>query len=319
MIGVRAEFDYEVNITMISRTIKDGYGLYLLESEELRVWVWELGATITRIDFKGRTVTLGYDKAEDYLNGTTYAGATIGRFANRIAKGRFTLNGKEYQTTVNENGNTLHGGPNSYDKRRWEGVNVNDGVRFTLVSPDGDNGFPGKLKMHVDYSVCGGELRVDYRAVSDADTIYAPTNHSYFNLDGAENILSTTMKIDACGVLEVDSELIPTGKILPAEGDFDFSAPRAIGRNYDHCFVLAEGAGEKAAVASAGGVTLAVSTDFPSIQFYTGGALSSGFHTSQGFALEPGFCADTPNQPAFGSCTLKAGEEFQKFIRYEFT
>lgn len=304
---------------MISRTIKDGYGLYLLESEELKVWVWELGATIARIDFKGRTVTLGYDKAEDYLNGTTYAGATIGRFANRIAKGRFTLNGREYQTTVNENGNTLHGGPNSYDKRRWEGVNVNDGVRFTLVSPDGDNGFPGKLKMHVDYSVRGGELRVDYRAVSDADTIYAPTNHSYFNLDGAENILSTTMKIDACGVLEVDDELIPTGKILPAEGDFDFSAPRAIGRNYDHCFVLAEGAGERAAVASAGGVTLAVSTDFPSIQFYTGGALSSGFHASQGFALEPGFCADTPNQPAFGSCTLKAGEEFHKFIRYEFT
>lgn len=304
---------------MISRTIKDGYGLYLLESDELKVWVSELGATITRIDFKGRTVTLGYDKAEDYLNSATYAGATIGRFANRIAKGRFTLNGREYQTTVNENGNTLHGGPNSYDKRRWEGVNVNEGVRFTLISPDGDNGFPGRLKMHVDYAVRGGELRVDYRAVSDADTIYAPTNHSYFNLDGAETILGTTMQIKARGVLEVDSELIPTGTVLPAEGDFDFSAPRAIGRNYDHCFVLSEGAGEKAAVASAGGVTLSVSTDFPSIQFYTGGGLSSGFHASQGFALEPGYCADTPNRPEFGCCTLKAGEEFHKFIRYEFT
>jgi aldose 1-epimerase len=279
----------------------------------------ELGATVTEVAYRGRPVALAYGHAADYLQHGAYLGAIVGRFANRIGGGRFPLGGKTIELQKNENGNTLHGGPNSYDKRRWEGVNVNEGVRFTLISPDGDNGFPGRLKMHVDYAVRGGELRVDYRAVSDADTIYAPTNHSYFNLDGAENILGTTMQIKARGVLEVDGELIPTGTILPAEGDFDFSAPRAIGRNYDHCFVLAEGAGEKAAVASAGGVTLSVSTDFPSIQFYTGGALGSGFHASQGFALEPGYCADTPNRPEFGSCTLKAGEEFHKYIRYEFT
>ena len=301
---------------MIERTIREGYSFYRLSNDRLRVQLCDLGAAITEIRFLGRCVTLGYDSPEDYLRGTNYVGAVIGRVANRIGGGQFTLGGRRRQLDRNENGNTLHGGSGSFDKRRWESGIDGESVCFRLVSPDLDNGFPGTMEMTAVYTLSGSELRLDLEAVSDADTYFAPTSHSYFNLDGAEDIRGTLLQINASGVTEVDGELIPTGRILPAEGDLDFSRPRPIGRDYDHCFCIS---GEPACTAAAGGIRLTILSDMPGLQLYTGAGLSNGLHPHQGFALEPCFYPDTPNNPAFPSCLLRRGERARHTIRLRFS
>ena len=223
---------------MVKTTIFGAYRLFVLESEELRVSVTELGATVTAVDYRGRRVGLGYERAEDYLAHDAYLGAIVGRFANRIGGGRFPLGGRTVELDRNEKGNTLHGGADSWDRRIWSGRVEGESAVFTLLSPDGDRGFPGNLTARVRYTVTGSELRIDFEGETDADTVFAPTSHMYFNLRGEGSVLGMEMQIGARGVLEVDGALIPTGRILPAEGDFDFSSPRPIARSYDHAFVL---------------------------------------------------------------------------------
>lgn len=300
---------------MIERTNFDGISLFRLSSGELSVSVMEYGATVTDVSYRGRRVGQGYRTVEEYRQGTAYIGAAVGRFANRIGGGAFTLNGKRYELSRNEGENTLHGGAGSWDSRLWHGEIVGESLRMTLFSPDGDKGFPGNLTAAVTYTVTGNELRLDFEGQSDADTVFAPTTHMYFNLNGGGSILDTEMQIDAAGYLEIDGALIPTGRVLPAEGDFDFSAPRPIAQDYDHCFVLR---GERACTARAGGVALTLTTDFPALQFYTGSKLGEPFGVNGGFAIEPEFYPDAVNKPDFPSAVLKAGELFRKYAVFRF-
>ena len=291
-----------------------GYAAYTLASDELEVTVTELGSTVTRLRFRGRTLSLGYDTAAAYLAGTSYLGAIVGRFANRIGGGSFTLDGQRWELTKNENGNTLHGG-GAFHKRRWQSGTEGESVVFTLFSPAGDMGFPGDLTARVRYTVTGGTLRIDFEGEAAADTVYAPTSHMYFNLDGSPDVRGHVLQMDAGGVLEVDGALIPTGVVLPPAGDFDFSAPRPIGRDYDHCFVLKK---DGLCRVCAGGVALTLATDFPAVQLYSGAFLEPEIGAHRGFALEPEFCPDAPNKPAFPSALLHAGEHFRKYAEYRF-
>lgn len=301
---------------MIQKQALFGYEKYVMDSGALRVSVMDLGATVTSIEFLGRQMLLGYDTAEGYRKGGAYMGAVVGRYANRIAGAAFSLNGRRYSLAKNEGENQLHGGPKAFDKRRWRGEILGENsLRFTLFSPDGDNGFPGNLTASVTYSVEGGALRLDFEGESDADTVFAPTSHMYFNLDGSENILNTQVKINGFGYLEVGADLIPTGRICPAKGEFAFSSLRPLGQNYDHCFPLK---GEEACTARAGDVELSIKTDFPAIQLYTAGALGEPFGANRGFAVEPEFYPDSPNHPEFPSALLRAGEHFHRYAEYRF-
>ena len=301
---------------MVKTTNFGAYKQFILESEDLRVSVMELGATVTDVTFRGRRVGLGYERAEDYLTHGAYLGAIVGRFANRIGDGSFALSGKHVVLQKNENGNTLHGGADSWDRRVWQGRVEGESAVFTLLSPDGDNGFPGSVNALVRYTVSGSELRIDFEGDTDADTVFAPTSHMYFNLRGEGSVLGMKMRIPAAGVLEVDRALIPTGRILPAEGDFDFSSLRPVGRPYDHAFVLQ---GTRACEAVDGGIRMTLDTDFPALQFYTGTYLGEPFGDCCGFAVEPEIHPDAPNHPSFPSALLRPGETFRRCASYRFS
>ena len=292
-----------------------GYPLYTLSSDELQVSVTALGATVTQILYRGGPVALGYATAAEYLAGKDYLGAIVGRYANRIGGAAFTLGGRRYALRANENGNTLHGA-GAFDKALWQGEIRGDSLRLTLRSPDGEMGFPGNLQAAVTYTVEGSALRLDFEGESDADTVYCPTTHLYFNLDGSEDIRGHVLQLKASGWLETDGELIPTGTVCPAEGDFDFSEARPLGRDFDHCFLLSS---PKACRFTAGGIALELETDYPAMQLYTGSGLNAPHHANSGFAIEPEFCPDCPNQPALGSALLKAGEHFHKYAVYTFS
>ena len=303
-------------MSMIEKRDFGGYEQYILGSDELELSVMTLGATVTGLKFRGRETVLRYDAAEDYLNKIGYINAAIGRYANRIRGARFSLNGREYILPANEGRNQLHGGPESYDRRVWQGELVcDDAVRFTLFSPDGDNGFPGNLTAAVTYRVQGGAFRMDFEAVSDADTVFAPTSHLYFNLDGSAHILDHELMINAGRYLEVDGELIPTGRLLPTEGDFDFKAMRKVAGDYDHCFVLSS---SHACTVQAGGISMELHTDFPALQIYTASMMGEPFGRNAGLAIEPEFFPDSPNHPEFPTTLLKAGEKFHKYAEVRF-
>lgn len=299
---------------MIEKRDFGGYAQYILDSDSLSVSVTELGATVTGIRFKDRERILSYDKAEDYLTKAKFICTFVGRYANRIGKARFSLNGKEYILPANEGQNQLHGGPDAYDRRRWRSEVKGGAVRFELDSPDGDGGFPGNLTAAVTYSVEGSTLRMDFEGVCDADTVYAPTSHMYFALNGG-SCLDYVLQINAGRYVEVDGELIPTGRLLPTEGAFDFNTPRPIGQNYDHCFVLDS---THACTVKAENVTLEVHTDFPAVQIYTGSKLKAPFVPNSALAIEPEFLPDSPNHPDFPSTVLKAGENFHRYMEFKF-
>ena len=291
--------------------------LFLLSGGDLRVAISSRGATVTSLRYRGRETVLGYDSDEGYLRGGAYLGATIGRVGNRIGGSAFTLNGVRYVLAPNEGPNQLHGGPNSYDRRLWTAEKLgDDALRFTLDSPDGDNGFPGNLRAAVTYRVTGSTLRIEFEGESDRDTVYAPTNHMYFDLAGKGRILEARLWLGADRVVEPGPGLIPTGRLLPAEGAFDFHALRPVAQDYDHAFVLA---GEHACRMEDGGIAMDLYTDFPGLQVYTGKFLDPPHGPNQGLALEPEFLPDAPNQPAFPSIELRAGERFFRWAEYRFS
>ena len=175
-----------------------GYSMYTISSDTLSVSVMSLGATVTKLAYLGRNVVVSLKTPDDYLQDTSYLGAIVGRYANRIAGGRFPLNGKTVQVEQNEGRNHLHGGSVGFHKRIWAAERLGEqAVRFTLHTPDGDAGYPGALTMHVTYRVEGSRLFLDFEGVSTKDTILAPTTHMYFNLGGTESILGTTLQINA--------------------------------------------------------------------------------------------------------------------------
>lgn len=328
--------------------------MYTLKSPELEVKLITLGARIQTINAPDRNgafadVVLGFSTAAEYQGeGGRYFGAIVGRYGNRIAKGQFAIDGKTYHVPINNNGQSLHGGLDGFDNRIWSAKQLPDGVEFTLVSPDGDQGYPGQLTAHVRYTLHGPSLKIEYSATTTKPTVLNLTNHSYFNLAGEGNgtILNQKVEIHADRYTPVDAVLIPTGELSSVAGTpFDFRMPHTVGERieaandqlkiaggYDHNFVLNGEAGtlRTAAVAldPASGRLLRVETTEPGVQFYTGNFIKDGQMTGTGgkkYQHRGGFCfetqhfPDSPNHPAFPSTLLRPGQTFHSTTVFSFT
>lgn len=327
----------------------------LVNASGMEVRAMTYGAIILSIrvpDAKGviGDVVLGYDSLAGYVRSSPYFGAVVGRYGNRIAKGRFTLSGKTYTLAVNNGPNALHGGLRGFDKAVWaaEPVRTDSGVGvvFTLVSPDGDEGYPGTLTARVTYTLLNGrnELVIDYEGTADQATPLNITNHSYFNLAGAGDILGHVLTLNADSLTPVDTTLIPTGAITPVAGTpFDFRTPTAIGARidardaqikngggYDHNFVLnrsAPGLVHAARVTEpTTGRTLDVSTTEPGVQFYSGNFLDGTltgkggrvYQHRNGFCLETQHYPDSPNHANFPSTILQPGTTYHSRTVFAF-
>lgn len=313
------------------------------------------GGILTSIhvpDRQGRlaNVALGFDSLAKYEAGHPYFGAITGRYANRIADGKFRLNGVEYRLFLNEGDCSLHGGAAGFDKQVWEAHADEGGVELFYASPDGDEGYPGALDVSVRYSLSeDNALRIDYAAVTDAPTVLNLTNHSYFNLlgEGEGTVDDHVLTINADHYTPTDKRQIPTGEIAPVAGTpFDFRRPKVIGpgqrsahpeilmaKGYDHNFVLNRGGldvGELGLAArvyeARTGRIMEVWTTEPGVQFYAGNVLdttlvgTSGrlYRQSDGLALETQHFPDSPNQPRFPSTLLRPGERFVSTTVYRF-
>ena len=295
-------------------------------------------------------VVLGYDTLEEYEKASPYFGCLVGRYGNRIAKGKFTLNGQTYTLAVNNGPNALHGGLKGFDKVVWA-ARVTAGflgpaLELTYTSKDGEEGYPGTLKVTAVYTLTSDNgLRLDYTATTDKDTIVNLTQHSYFNLAGHGDILGHVVYLNADKFTPVDSTLIPTGELRPVEGTpFDFRTPTAIGARinvdeeqikygggYDHNWVINKPAGQLGLQArvtepTTGRVLEVLSTE-PGLQFYCGNFLDGSitgkggwvYQRRNAFCMEPQHFPDSPNKPEFPSVVLRPGQVYRNTIIYRFT
>lgn len=283
-------------------------------------------------------IVLGFETLDEYARNPRYFGALIGRHANRIARGRFSLNGVEYQLPCNNGPNHLHGGFKGFDKRVWNGSTAGNVVHLSYLAEDGEEGYPGNLTAVVTYALVDNELYIDYHATTDRDTIVNLTNHSYFNLRGAGTILDHELMLNADHFTPVSSDLIPTGEIKSVEGTpMDFRKAKAIGAEldqvaggYDHNFVLNDWDGSLRLAARlyepVSGRALEILTTEPGIQFYSGNFLDGSYIGKNGVAyekytglcLEPQHFPDAPNHPNFPSTVLRPGEEYKHRSVYRF-
>lgn len=318
---------------------------YYIGNDKLNVALSNYGASIVSIRFYERELCLGFILKDERIKSGTYSGAVIGRVANRIANGEFTLNGTTYHLSQNDGNNTLHGGENGFDRMCYvaemdDNLPGNKSITMIGVSADGDQGFPGTLTTRVKFSVEDAELRIDFSAVSDKDTVWSPTIHPYFCLGDDKTVDKTYLTINADYYTPIDANLIPTGEIRSVAGTpFDFRNPKEIGadigsnelkrtKGYDHNFVLNnERKVEKDYVAKAfdksSGIEMEIYTDLPGLQFYSGNYLK-GFSNShyiqphEGFAIEPQFFPNAVNTPIFKQPLLKKAEFKSYFIKYRF-
>jgi len=321
----------------------------LTNSLGFAVSVTNYGGAITSLKTPDRhgnfeEIVLSYETLDDYVRNPRFFGALIGRHANRIARGKFSLNGVEHQLSCSDGVNHLHGGFRGFDKRVWTVREDNNVLHLTYFSEDGEEGYPGNLTASVDYTLLDNELRVDYRATTDLDTIVNLTNHSYFNLRGEGTILDHELMLSADHFTPVSKDLIPTGEISSVEGTpMDFRKAKAIGSEihnaydqlgftggYDHNFVLNDWDGSLSLAArlydATTGRVLEILTTDPGIQFYSGNFLDGSLIGKGGVAyvryaglcLEPQHFPDTPNHPNFPSTTLRAGEEYRHTSIYRF-
>ena len=296
-------------------------------------------------------VVLGYDRLAGYLKSTPYFGSLVGRYGNRIAKGKFTLNGKQYTLAQNNDGNSLHGGIKGFDKVVWDVVStkaVAGGASLELhyVSQNGEEGFPGSLSVTAVYTLTSDNaLQLDYTATTDQDTVLSLTQHSYFNFAGAGDILNHQVQIYADQFTPVDATLIPLGELRSLDGSpLDFRHAEKIGarinandeqtklgQGYDHNYVLSKPGGQLGLAArvyeETSGRLMEVWTTEPGMQFYTGNFLDGTitgkgdwtYQRRNGFCMEPQHFPDSPNQPNFPSCVLKPGQTFKSTIAYRFS
>ena len=326
-------------------TLTNSHGL------KARVMTW--GATLVSMEVPDRAgkmadITLGFDSLDGYLGAHPFFGSTAGRYANRIAKGKFTLNGKEYTLATNNGVNHLHGGIKGFDKKNWkaDAIEGANGVRFSVTSPDGDEGYPGTLKASVTYTLTADDaLRLDYEIATDKATVVNLTNHAYWNLAGAGtgDILGHELTLHAGRFTPVDDGSIPTGKLDPvAGGPMDFTKAKAIGKDfaqmtgtpggYDHNFVIDQ---EKPATLTLAaevhdpksGRVMKIATTEPGIQFYTGNYLDGKvtgkggkvYEKNFGLCLETQHFPDSPNQPQFPSAVLRPGIPYRSTTVHTFS
>lgn len=298
---------------------------------------------------KKDNITFGYDTFDETLKGDMSFGSVVGRFANRIAKGKFSIDGVVYNTPINNGPNTLHGGPAGWHSVVWNTEILKDSkfpaVKFTYVSPDMEEGFPGTVNASITYTwTDNNEIVMDYTCTTDKKTVVNVTNHAYFNLHGAGNgdILDHEVTLKASAFTPVDSFMIPTGEIRPVAGTpFDFNTPHKIGerigekydqlilgRGYDHNFVLDNKDEVDVTVYEpVSGRMLEVITDQPGMQLYTGNFLDGTkighggkpFNFRSGMCLESGHYPDSPNHPEFPSTILNPGETFKSTTIYRFS
>ena len=329
----------------------NGLSIYTLTNTlGYEVSVTNYGGAVTSLKTPDRNgnfgeIVLGFETIDDYVHNPRYFGALIGRHANRIARGRFSLDGVEYQLPCNNGANHLHGGFKGFDKRVWDVRESDKTLHLTYFSKDGEESYPGNVAAAVDYTLLDNELRIDYRATTDQDTIVNLTNHSYFNLKGDGTILDHQLTLNADSFTPVGSDLIPTGKIRPVEETpMDFRNGKAIGAEisedydqlgftggYDHNFVLNDYDGS---LRSAGrlyepstGRVLEVLTTQPGMQFYSGNFLDGTFVGRNGFTyvkyaglcLEPQHFPDAPNHSNFPSTVLRPGEKYMQTTVFRFS
>jgi aldose 1-epimerase len=299
---------------------------------------------------KPADVVLGFDNVDGYVanfNGSSDAffGALIGRYANRIAHGSFTLDGQKYSLPLNNGANSLHGGPHGFNNVVWKAKPIANGVELSYLSKDGEAGYPGNLTATVRYTLIKGDLRIEYSATTDKDTVVNLTNHSYFNLAGQGDILNHQLTLRASRFTPVDAGLIPTGELKPVEGTpFDFRKPTTVGarinasdeqlhlgRGYDHNWVLDNNSGKLAEAAEVyeptSGRVLKVLTDQPGIQFYSGNFLDGSIKGKGGtpYQLHAALCLETqhfpdsPNHPDFPTAELKPGQTYHTTTVFSFS
>jgi aldose 1-epimerase len=331
---------------------KEAHIYRLINSEGVEVDVTNYGATLVSIKAPDRhgnfaDITAGYDDVAGYEEGKSYFGGTVGRYANRIARGEFTLNGVKYTLTKNNGPNHLHG---DFNKRWWSPEDVSTPqeprLRLRYLSKDGEEGYPGNVNVTVDYALTeANELKLDFEATTDKDTVLNLTNHSYFNLASAGDILSHEVTLFASHFIPVDETQIPTGEIRLVEGTpFDFRTPHAIGARinaddqqlkiglgYDHTYVVDNGGASAPVLAARAfeprtGRVLEVFTTEPGVQFYTGNHLDGSSHGKgktytfrTDFCLEVQHFPDSPNHPNFPTTVLKAGEVRRAHTIYRFS
>ncbi len=333
---------------------KEVYLLTLTNKAGNVLKITNFGARITWIEVPDKNnrkdnITFGYDTFDEMIKGDPYFGSVVGRYANRIAKGKFTLDGVEYNLAINNGVNSLHGGPGGWHSRVWDVVDAKDpkepAVIFTLKSPDMEEGDPGNMDVSVRYTWTDkNEIVIDYTCTTDKKTVLNITNHAYFNLHGAGNgdILDHQLVIKAGKFVAVDSTLIPTGELRTVTGTpFDFTTPHTVGerinenydqlilgKGYDHTFVLDNIEEVDATVYDPqSGRFMEVITDQPGVQFYCGNFLDGKavghggkpyIHRS-GLCLETGHYPDSPNHPEFPTTVLNPGETFKSQTIYRFS
>lgn len=314
----------------------------LTNSLGFEVSVTNYGGAVTSLKTPDRAgnfgeIALGFETLDEYVHNPRYFGALIGRHANRIARGRFSLNGVEYQLPCNNGANHLHGGFKGFDKRVWDVRESEKTLHLTYFSKDGEEGYPGNVTAAVDFTLLDNELHIDYRATTDRDTLVNLTNHSYFNLRGEGTILNHQLTLNADSFTPVSEDLIPTGEIRSVEGTpMDFRNGKAIGADldaaggYDHNFVLNNYDGSmKPALRlydPSTGRILEVLTTQPGMQFYSGNFLdgtlvgrnSVPYVKYAGLCLEPQHFPDAPNHSNFPSTVLRPGEEYRQSTIYRF-
>lgn len=327
---------------------KDVFLYTLTNAKGVQVKISNYGATVTSWvspdkNNKPSSIVLGFDSLSGYLAKPPYFGAVVGRYGNRIAKGKFKIDNTQYTLATNNGSNALHGGLKGFDKQVWDASTQNDSTASLLLSytsKDGEEGYPGNLKVTVRYTLTNDdELKIEYNATTDKPTVLNLTNHSYFNLTGdvSNSILDETLMIDADNYTPVDTTLIPTGEIKPVKGTpFDFTKAKKIGLEigavsggYDHNFVLNKKDSSLQKIAalkdSISGRTLEVFTTQPGVQFYTGNFLDGTLSTPgakkinqhAALCLETQHFPDSPNQPKFPTTLLLPGEQFHSVTVYK--
>jgi aldose 1-epimerase len=331
--------------------------IYTLSEGPIEVRVTNYGGYLVSLkvpDRNGKSadIVLGFDDLDGYVNnnthkGTAYLGPIVGRYANRIARGTFTLDGRQYSLAINNGPNALHGGPHGFHQVVWKGRLIPEGVELTYLSKDGEEGYPGNLNVVVRYTLSHGALTIDYSATTDKDTILNLTNHTYFNLKGAGkgDILDHDLILHASRFTWADSNLTPTGELKSVGGtpldfrkstrigeriDSDYEQLRVAG-GYDQNFVLDAGGRELAEAAEvyepSSGRVMRVLTDQPGVQFYTGnffdgtikGKSGIAYQRRYGLCLETQHFPDSPNHPEFPTTELKPGQRFHRVTVFSFS